>query len=70
MWIPPHEKIMVLKSSNPWNGAGSQEAFRNKLLEQVNELYDLAAKHDAVGIRKKMQEIVPEFEVQDSVCVL
>ena len=66
----PHEKIMVLKADNRWSGFTSQDAFRENLLKQLDLLYELANRHDADGIRKKMKEIVPDYEMQDSVCVL
>jgi len=65
-----HEKIMVLKANANWSGMGSQEAFRSRLLGQLEELYKVTACYDICAIREKMTEIVPEFKVQDSVCVL
>ena len=65
-----HEKIMVLKADGKWNGFGSQEAFRKHLLDQLHDLYTMAVLHDVSGIRGKMKEIVPEYEVQESTCVL
>jgi len=65
-----HEKIMVLKANGEWNGLGSQEAFRKHLLDQLNDLYTMALLHDVQGIRCKMKEIVPEYDVQESTCVL
>lgn len=65
-----HEKIMVLRSNCNWNGLGSQEAFRYCLNKQLEELYIAAGRHDVCGIRDKIKEIVPEYNVQESVCVL
>jgi FlaA1/EpsC-like NDP-sugar epimerase len=65
-----HEKIMVLRANGDWNGHGTQEAFRKHLMDQLHDLYTLAALHDTCGIRDKMHEIVPEFMAQDSQCVL
>ncbi len=65
-----HEKILVLKADGKWNGLGSQEAFRKHLLDQLQDLYSMAVLHDVQGIRCKIKEIVPEYEVQESVCVL
>ncbi|CCK78963.1 capsular polysacchararide biosynthesis protein CapD, fragment [Desulfobacula toluolica Tol2] len=65
-----HEKIMVLKANGDWNGLGTQQAFRNQLLTQLNDLYTTALLHDVQGIRQKMKQIVPEYEVQNSTCVL
>jgi len=65
-----HKKIMVLRANGDWNGAGSQEAFREHLLDQLQELYTVSGLHDVQGIRCKIKEIVPEYEVQESTCVL
>ncbi|MBF0257848.1 MAG: polysaccharide biosynthesis protein [Desulfamplus sp.] len=65
-----HEKIMVLRSNGNWNGLGSQENFRLKLNRQLAELYQVASLHDVCGIREKIKEIVPEYNVQESICVL
>ncbi|SMC42396.1 NDP-sugar epimerase, includes UDP-GlcNAc-inverting 4,6-dehydratase FlaA1 and capsular polysaccharide biosynthesis protein EpsC [Desulfocicer vacuolatum DSM 3385] len=66
----PHKKILVLKDKDAWNGYGTRENFQNWLMERLNELYAAADSHDICAIREKMQEIVPEFDVQDSTCVL
>ncbi|MBC2704177.1 nucleoside-diphosphate sugar epimerase/dehydratase [Desulfobacula sp.] len=65
-----HEKIMVLKADGDWDGMGSQEVFRQHLLDQLQNLYTVASLHDVQGIREKIKEIVPEYEVQGSTCVL
>ncbi|MBF0468943.1 MAG: polysaccharide biosynthesis protein, partial [Desulfamplus sp.] len=65
-----HEKIMVLRSNGNWNGLGSQENFRHRLSRQLDELYKVASVHDVCGIRDKIKEIVPEYNVQESSCVL
>ena len=65
-----HEKIMVLEPNGDWNGHGSREKFQTFLQTNVNDLYTNAALHDTCGIREKMWDIVPEFKVQDSQCVL
>ena len=65
-----HEKIMVLKAHKEWNGYGSQKGFQKYLMDQLNDLYAVALLHDVQGIRQKMKEIVPEYEVQNSTCVL
>jgi len=65
-----HEKIMVLRSNGNWNGLGSQDAFRTCLNRQLDELYEAAGSHDVCAIRDKIKEIVPEYNVQESVCVL
>ena len=60
-----HNKIMVLKSHDPWNGCGTQEIFRKNLMEEISRLFELAKKHDAAAIRNKMKEIVPEYKPQN-----
>ncbi len=65
-----HEKIMVLKANDQWNGHGTQKAYHAYLMSQLSDLYEAAAQHDICAIREKMQTIVPEFKVQDSQCVL
>ena len=64
-----HEKIMVLKSGNYWNGYENQETYRAWLMDRIDELTTLAGKHDGCAIREKMAEIVPEYEGQDSDCL-
>ena len=64
-----HEKIMVLKPDG-WNGFGTREGFHRHLMGQLEALYVAAEGHDICAIREKMQAIVPEFQVQDSQCIL
>jgi FlaA1/EpsC-like NDP-sugar epimerase len=65
-----HKKIMVLKANNDWNGHGNRENYRQWVLDGVEELYRLARVHDGAGIRCKLHELIPEYEPQDSECVL
>ena len=65
-----HDKIMVLRTDGHWNGYGDQEGFRRWLCEGIEALYRLADQQDGCGIRAKMKELVPEYEPQDSECVL
>ena len=65
-----HEKIMVLKSSNDWNGYGDQASYRKWLFSKIDDLAYYAKNHDACGIKEKLAEIVPEYTMQDSDCVL
>ena len=37
---------------------------------KIDELLHLADHHDACGIKNKLTEIVPEYQMQDSECVL
>ncbi len=65
-----HDQIMVLKANGNWDSLGSQEAFRARLLGNLEELYNVGSCHDVCAIRANMTKIVPEFNVQDSLCVL
>jgi len=79
-----HEKIMVLKPQSAerrgqsaggedvgmWDGYGDQEGFRRWLMEGVEELYQLADAVDGPGIRRKLKELVPEYESTDSPFIL
>lgn len=65
-----HERIMVLKTDGRWNGYGDQDGFRRWLMEGIEALYRLADDQDACGIREKLKELVPEYEPQESECVL
>jgi FlaA1/EpsC-like NDP-sugar epimerase len=65
-----HEKIMVLKADNNWNGHGTQETYRAWIMDRITALAELADRHDGCAIREVMTEIVPEYKSQDSVCVL
>ena len=65
-----HKKIMVLKSGDYWDGKSDQEEYRAWLFKAIEELDALARKYDGCGIRVKIKEIVPEYDLQDSECVL
>jgi FlaA1/EpsC-like NDP-sugar epimerase len=65
-----HDKIMVLRPHHSAFGFSSLENLRRWLLEEIDALVDLADCHDACAIKLKMQEIVPEYSIQDSECVL
>jgi FlaA1/EpsC-like NDP-sugar epimerase len=65
-----HEKIMVLKSSNGYNGHADQAAYQKWLFSKIDDLAYYAKNHDACGIKEKLTEIVPEYTMQDSDCVL
>jgi hypothetical protein len=56
--------------ASTWNGYGDQEGFRRWLTEGLTELYRLADAVDGPGIRKKLKELVPEYEPPDSPFVL
>jgi len=65
-----HEKVMVLRSSNHFNGAGSPQSAKECLYREIDELVEIAARHDAKGIKAKLKEIVPEFTPQENESVL
>ena len=65
-----HEKIMVLKSKDYWDGKKDQEEYRRLLFGHIAELEEIAWKYDGCAIRLKMKEIVPEYDLQDSECIL
>lgn len=65
-----HEKIMVLRTDGLWAGYGDQEGFRRWLTEGLDELYRLADAVDGLGVRRKLKELVPEYEPSDSPFVL
>ena len=60
-----HEKILVLESCDCWNGFQSRQNYANWLFGQIAELEELALMHDGRAIRRKMKEIVPEYEAWD-----
>ncbi|MFH1981111.1 MAG: nucleoside-diphosphate sugar epimerase/dehydratase [Pseudomonadota bacterium] len=65
-----HEKIMVLKPEDQFNGNGNAAAFRDRLCERLEGLYDAARRQDGCEIRERLKEIVPEYESQPSECVM
>ncbi|MDM8536355.1 nucleoside-diphosphate sugar epimerase/dehydratase [Desulfobacterales bacterium HSG17] len=65
-----HEKIMVLKPNGYYKEHGSPENFRQWLMNGAEELYTLADRQDACAIKNKLHKLVPEYDVQDTECVL
>ena len=65
-----HKKVMVLRSSSHLNGAGYLLEARKRLYRDIDELVEIAACHDAKGIKAKLKEIVPEFAPQENEGVL
>jgi FlaA1/EpsC-like NDP-sugar epimerase len=63
----PHEKILVLRASD-WQGFESPDGLRCWLQSSVEELQQLAVRHDAPAIRQKLKEIVPEYTTQTDDC--
>ena len=65
-----HDEIMVLKSNGAWNGYGNQFDFKSWLNRKVEELYDRAENFDECGIKRIMNELVPEYKVNESDCTV
>lgn len=56
-----HEKVMVLRSNQLFNGASSKLQTKEELDKEINELIKAAECHDAELIKTKLQKIVPEY---------
>jgi len=65
-----HEKVMVLRSSDAFKDVRNQQETRQHLYRNIEELQALADRYDALGIKKKLQEIVPEYQPQENESVL
>jgi len=65
-----HKKVMVLRSDSLFNGAGNPQDAKEYLYREIDELVTIADCHDSKGIKKKLQEIVPEFAPQENESVL
>lgn len=71
-----HEKILVLRSNDQAESSklkaesGGQAKGSRWLDQKIAELVELANSHDAKGIKKKLKEIVPEYEPQETDSVL
>jgi FlaA1/EpsC-like NDP-sugar epimerase len=65
-----HKKILVLRANGNWHGQQNQEAYRQWLTGKLDELVEMAGRHDGCAIKQKLQEIVPEYVVRDTECVL
>jgi hypothetical protein len=61
---------MVLRSDSLFNGAGNPQDAKEYLYREIDELLTIADRHDSKGIKKKLQEIVPEFAPQENESVL
>lgn len=65
-----HANIMVLRSSG-WNGSENQNDFKQWMNGVLEDLTQVANTHDAYAIKSKLQEILPEYIMQQSSrCVL
>jgi FlaA1/EpsC-like NDP-sugar epimerase len=56
-----YEKILVLRS-NGCNGMNSQAEFKRWLNGALEDLYGVANTHDIHAIKKKLSEILPEYD--------
>jgi FlaA1/EpsC-like NDP-sugar epimerase len=65
-----HEKVMVLRPNSNFNGAENQQEAKIHLYRELDELAEIAARHDAKGIKIKLKEIVPEYTPQENEGVL
>ncbi len=65
-----HDKVMVLRSNHLFNGKKNIADARRQLYCEIDELVKIAACHDARSIKKKLQEIVPEYTSQENDSVL
>ena len=65
-----HEKVMVLRSNNCFNGAKNHQEACKHLYRELDELAKIAVRHDAQGIKRKLKEIVPEFTPQENESIL
>jgi len=65
-----HEKVMVLRSNHLFNGANDVDNACKFLYRAIDEIIRIAESHDATGIKKKLQEIVPEYTLQENESVL
>jgi FlaA1/EpsC-like NDP-sugar epimerase len=65
-----HEKIMVLRPGSRWNGHRDRDSFREWLDKGIDELLEAAIEHEGRTIRWKLKELVPDYEADDSECVL
>ncbi len=65
-----HEKIMVLRPNGQNEARTGETALREALDVKLEALYDAARRHDAREIKKRLQEIVPEYKPQEAESIL
>jgi FlaA1/EpsC-like NDP-sugar epimerase len=65
-----HEKVMILRSNSHFNSAKNLQETRKNLYRELDKLTEIAARHDANGIKIKLKEIVPEYTPQENKSVL
>lgn len=62
-----HENIMVLRKGVEKSSVNHDAAYYD---QKIIELSSLADKHDSKGIKMKLKEIVPEYEMSDDEAVI
>jgi FlaA1/EpsC-like NDP-sugar epimerase len=65
-----HEKIMLVRPEGYGQGIDSRRNLGGWLGTHLEDLYRIAATHDASAIKQKLKEIVPEYTPQQSQSVL
>jgi FlaA1/EpsC-like NDP-sugar epimerase len=65
-----HGEIMLLRSNRHADEASYLQAIRVKLESDIEELIKHSLLHDTKAIKKKFQEIVPEYTPQENEAVL
>jgi FlaA1/EpsC-like NDP-sugar epimerase len=65
-----HEKIMVLRSNGFSNGKKTLAEMQNWLNSELEQLYNVSLRHDSQAIKRKLQEIVPEYSPQETESIL
>ena len=60
-----HEKIMVLRSDGFSNGLQSPAELHDWLNSELKQLYEISLHYDSQAIKRKLQEIIPEYSPQD-----
>ena len=61
-----HEKIMVLRSDGFSKALNSPAELHDWLNSELKQLYELSLRHDSPAIKRKLQEIVPEYSPQET----
>ncbi|MGZ3635554.1 MAG: polysaccharide biosynthesis protein, partial [Syntrophales bacterium] len=61
-----HEKIMVLRQDGLSNGSKSPAELHDWLRSELKRLTELSLRYDSRAIKRKLQEIVPEYSPQDT----
>jgi FlaA1/EpsC-like NDP-sugar epimerase len=59
-----HEKIYMLTTNVGFNGLKNQDTFRHWLNGELELLNKAAVRHDSQAIKKKLQDIIPEYQPQ------